>query len=243
MADSKDSVVIGLTDRLKGILVLAGISLLVACGITLDSNALVVRPDLNDIIYDTLIQYVVLAVAIERAAAVFVAMTRSRHQVEWQQRIRRVTRTLDRENPRMRVLQQLYDREQHRIQVLTSKGLMAAIAPVNDQTSQDEYIGYLTAVKYSYEFQLARFQSIGRRYTSIGVLLAGTILAGLGLSLFDGVFANVQDVSGLQYLALRGVDIIITGGLVGGGSAGLSAIIEKTAELGDNLSSKASPKT
>ena len=143
----------------------------------------------------------------------------------------------------MRVLQQLYDREQHRIQVLTSKGLMAAIAPVNDQTSQDEYIGYLTAVKDSYEFQLARFQSIGRRYTSIGVLLAGTILAGLGLSLFDGVFANVQDVTGLQYLALRGVDIIITGGLVGGGSAGLSAIIEKTAELGDNLSSKTSPKT
>ena len=66
-----------------------------------------VRPNLNDIVYDTLIQYAVLAVAIERAAAVLVAVTRSKQQVEWQQRIRRVTRTLDQENPGMRVLQQL----------------------------------------------------------------------------------------------------------------------------------------
>ena len=107
---------------------------------------------------------------------------------------------------------------------------MATIASVEDDTSQDEYIGYLTAVQFSYEFQLARFQSIGRRYTSIGVLLAGIVLAGLGLSLFDSVFANAQDVSGSQYLALRLVDIVITGGLLGGGSAGLSTMTEKIAE-------------
>ena len=240
MADShsKDPVAIGLTDRLKGTLVLAGVSLLAACGIALDSGILMVRPNLSDIVYDTLIQYAVLAVAIERAAAVLVAMTRSRQRVEWQQRIRRVTRTLDQENPGMRVLQQLHDREQARIKKLTDEGLMASIASVSDERSQEEYIGYLTAVKYSYEFQLARFQSIGRRYTAVGVLVAGTIVAVLGLSLFNSVFANVHDISGIQYLALRVVDIVITGGLVGGGSAGLSAIIEKTAEFSDNLSSK-----
>ena len=92
---------------------------------------------------------------------------------------------------------------------------MASIASVRDEKSQEEYIGYLTALKYSYEFQLARFQSIGRRYTAVGVLVAGTVLAVLGLSLFNSVFANVREVSGIQYLALRVVDIVITGGLVG----------------------------
>lgn len=230
MPDPTDSVVTGLTDRIKSTAVLTGIPLLVACGVALDFKVLTVRSNLNDIIYDVFIQYAGLAVAIERAAAVFVAMTRSKNQVEWEQRIRRVTRTLDQKNPRMRVLQQLHDREQDRIQTLTRKGLMAAIAPVEDETSQDDYIGYLTAVKYSYEFQLARFRSIGRRYTSVGVLLAGIVLAGLGLSLFDSVFANVQKVSGWQYSALRFVDIVITGGLLGGGSAGLSTMTEKIAE-------------
>lgn len=230
MPEPTDSVATGLTDGTKNTAVLIGISLLVACGIALDFKVLIVRSDLDDIIYDVFIQYAGLAVAIERAAAVFVAMTRSKNRVEWEQRIRRVTKTLDQSSPRMRVLQQLYDREQDRIQTLTRKGLMATIAPVKDETSQDDYIGYLTAVKFSYEFQLARFQSIGRRYTSIGVLLAGIILAGLGLSLFDSVFSNVQDVSGSQYLALRLVDIVITGGLLGGGSAGLSTMTEKIAE-------------
>ena len=225
-----DSVVTGLTDRITGIAVWVGISLLAVCGIAVDFETLTVRPDLNDIVYNVFIQYAGLAVAIERAAAVFVTMTRSKNQVEWEQRIRRVTKTLDEENPRIRVLQQLHDREQDRIRTLIRKGFMAHIASVEDNTNQDEYIGYLTAVKYAYEFQLARFQAIGRRYTSVGVLFAGIILAGLGLSLFDSVFANVQEASGMQHLALRLVDIVITGGLLGGGSAGISTMTTKIAE-------------
>ena len=230
MPDPTDSVVTGLTDRITWPAVWVGIALLAVCGIVVDFAILTVRPDLNDIVYNVFIQYAGLAVAIERAAAVFVAMTRSKNQVEWEQRIRRVTKTLDEKDPRIRVLQQIHDREQDRIRTLIRKGLMAQIAPVEDKTNQDEYIGYLTAVKYAYEFQLTRFQAIGRRYTSVGVLFAGIILAGLGLSLFDSVFANVQAASGMQHLALRLVDIVITGGLLGGGSAGISTMTTKIAE-------------
>ena len=230
MPSSTDSVVTGLSDRTTGIAVWGGISLLVVGSIAVDFEVLTVRPNLNDIVYDIFIQYAGLAVAIERAAAVFVAMTRGKNQVEWEQRIRRVTKTLDEENPRIRVLQQIHDREQERLQALLRKGLMAQIAPVKDTTSRDEYIGYLTAVKYSYEFQLARYQAIGRRYTSVGVLFAGIVLAGLGLSLFDSMFVNVQDATGTHRGALRLVDIAITGGLLGGGSAGISTLTTKVAE-------------
>ena len=230
MPNPTESVVTGLTDRITGPAVWGGISILVVCGIAVDFGILSVRSDLNEIIYNVFIQYAGLAVAIERAAAVFVAMTRSENQVEWEQRIRRVTKTLDEENPRIRVLRQIHDREQDRIGTLIRKGFMAQIAPVEDQENQDEYIGYLTAVKYAYEFQLARFQAIGRRYTSVGVLSAGIVLAGLGLSLFDSVFEKVEDASAMQHLALRLVDIVITGGLLGGGSAGIGTMTTKIAE-------------
>ena len=230
MPDPTQSVAVGLTDRITGPAVWVSISLLVVCGIAVDFGILTVRSDLNDIIYNVFIQYAGLAVAIERAAAVFVAMTRSKSQVEWEQRIRRVTKTLDEEKPRIRVLQQIHDREQDRIRTLIRKGFMAQIAPVENKENQDEYIGYLTAVKYAYEFQLARFQAIGRRYTSVGVLFAGIALAGLGLSLFDSMFEKVEVASATQHLALRLVDIVITGGLLGGGSAGIGTMTTKIAE-------------
>ena len=230
MPNLTESVATGLTDRITGPAVWVGISFLVVCGMAVDFGILSVRSDLNEIIYNVFIQYAGLAVAIERAAAVFVAMTRSKNQVEWEQRIRRVTKTLDEENPRIRVLRQIHDREQDRIRMLIRKGFMAQIAPVENREDQEEYIGYLTAVKYAYEFQLARFQAIGRRHTSVGVLFAGIVLASLGLSLFDSVFENVENAPAIQHLALRLVDIVITGGLLGGGSAGIGTMTTKIAE-------------
>ena len=84
MPDPTDSVVTGLTDRITWPAVWVGIALLAVCGIVVDFAILTVRPDLNDIVYNVFIQYAGLAVAIERAAAVFVAMTRSKNQVEWE---------------------------------------------------------------------------------------------------------------------------------------------------------------
>lgn len=51
---------------------------------------------------------------------------------------------------------------------------------INKKECIEEYMGYLTAVKHVYEFQHARFQSVGRRYTAVGVFLAGIALAALG---------------------------------------------------------------
>ena len=112
---------------------------------------------------------------------------------------------------------------------------MTKITPVKDKLDDkdnciEEYIGYLTAVKHAYEFQQARFQSVSRRYTSVGVFFAGIILAALGLSLFGSIFADVEKIPGVQRLLLHYMDIVITGGLLGGGSTGINTIATKLTE-------------
>ena len=232
-----DPIEAGLTDVTQGrtqwIFAVAGAA--GAAGVIWTMQVLTIRSDLDQVISDIFFQYASLALAIERAAAVFVAMTRDRLRVDWVLRIDRIEQVLDQDQPRMRVLKQLYDREQNRIGKLTATGRMTQINPVqdtleNEEDRIEEYMGYLTAVKHAYEFQQARFQSVSRRYTSVGVFLAGIALAALGLSLFGSIFENVEQLSGMQGTIVHYMDIVITGGLLGGGSTGINTIATKLTE-------------
>lgn len=226
-----DRIEAGLADVTEGrtqwILVAAGVA--GAAGVIWTMQILTIRSDLNQVMPDIFFQYASLALAIERAAAVFVAMTRDRIRVDWALRIDRLEQVLGQDQPRMRVLKQLHDREQNRINKLTAAGRMTRIRPVQDKLENkeectEEYMGYLTAVKHAYEFQQARFQSVSRRYTSVGVFLAGIALAALGLSLFGSIFENFEQLSGMQGRIVHYMDVVITGGLLGGGSTGINTI-------------------
>ena len=232
-----DPIEAGLTDITKGStkLIFAAAGVAGAAGAIWATEDLTIRPDLDQVIADIFFQYASLALAIERAAAVFVAMTRDRLRVDWVLRIDRVEQVLTQDQPRLRVLKQIHDREQNRIATLTAAGRMTKITPVKDKLDDkdnciEEYIGYLTAVKHAYEFQQARFQSVSRRYTSVGVFFAGIILAALGLSLFGSIFADVEKIPGVQRLLLHYMDIVITGGFLGGGSTGINTIATKLTE-------------
>ena len=146
-----DRIEAGLTDVTQGRThwIFAAAGAVGAAGVIWTMQVLTIRSDLDQVISDIFFQYAGLALAIERAAAVFVAMTRDRLRVDWALRIDRLQQVLDQDQPRLRVLKQLYDREQNRIGKLTATGRMTRINPVEDTLDNkedriEEYMGYLT---------------------------------------------------------------------------------------------------
>ena len=188
-----------------------------------------VNPHLTELGVDVFFKYTVLVVAVERAAAVFVGIGRNQNNVDWSLRIHRINEVLQKENPPTSVLKQVYARERRVINRLMEKGL-TTIDDVPDSPTKDAYIGYLTSAKHAYEFQRARFESVTNSYVASVVFVVGVILAALGLSLFQDLFHNPEQIrqfSEWQGGFLRLADIFVTGGLLGGGSAGLNAMANK----------------
>ena len=206
-----------------------------------------VNERLSEIGGDVFLKYLFIVVAAERAAAVFVGMFRSQNRVDWALRINRIGEVLHMDNPPATVLKQVHAREHRLIRQLTEKGIIGRIEDVPASPDNEDYIGYLTSAKHAYEFQKARFDSVSNRYVSRSVFFIGILLAALGLSLFQDLLKDIDLVSmmedqisagalsqsglALQTGLLRFADIIVTGGLLGGGSAGLNAIATRVTEF------------
>lgn len=196
---------------------------------------------------DIFFKYLVIVIAVERAAAVYVGISMSNYRVDWSLRINRLHEVLAMENPPLTVLKQVYSREHRLIRKLEAEKLVGIIEPVGDNAVADDYIGYLTSTKHAYEFHKARYSAIINRKVARLVFMGGIVLAALGLSVFSDLLQNVDLASvleaqvssgqlspsgiSLQTLLLRLSDIVITGGLLGGGSAGLNAVANKAADM------------
>ena len=172
-------------------------------------------------------KYLALVVAVERAAAVFVGMFRNQTRVDWSLRINRISEVLRMQNPPTPVLQHVYARETQLIGRLAKASVIQPIASVPAAPQAVDYLGYLTSAKHAYEFQQARFDSLSNRYVTQAVFCVGVILAAVGLSLFQDLFQTPETISIWQKGLLRVADISVTGGLLGGGSAGLNAVATK----------------
>ena len=190
----------------------------------LDAN-----PRLSEILFEVLGKYLVLVVALERAATVFIGIFRSHNRIHWTVRINRISEVLGQENAPTEVLRQAFKREHQVIEDIKDRTSDDAIDDVQEE-EDDDYLGYLSAAKHTYEFQRARFYSSSKRDVALIVFVAGVVLAALGLSLFQDVFQQPSAPSAVQAGLLRLADIFITGGLLGGGSAGLNAVIAKVSE-------------
>ncbi len=202
---------------------------------------------LTDIGADVFLKYLFIVVAVERAAAVFVGIFRSQNKVDWSLRINRIGEVLQKDNPPSAVLKYVYSREQRLIKELESEDFVKTIDDIPSNPIDEDYLGYLTSAKHAYEFQRARFNSVSNRYVTKVVFFAGIILASLGLSIFQDLLQNMNLVSamkeqmdsgeiikvGIEFQTglLRFVDIVITGGLLGGGSAGLNVVGTKVTEF------------
>jgi hypothetical protein len=186
---------------------------------------------------DIFLKYIFLVVVVERAAAVFVEIFRSQNKVDWTLRINRINEILKMESPPTAILEQVHTREKRLIDKLVENeeiGKITDVASINP--TQNDYLGYLTSAKHAYEWQRARFDSVSIRHVARIVLFAGIVLAALGLSIFHDLFVLDSDSLAqggftLQIGLLRFADIVVTGGFLGGGSAGLNAATTKLSEF------------
>lgn len=199
-----------------------------------------VRENLVELGGDVFLKYLFIVVAVERAADVFVGMYREQGEVDWTLRINRIREVLQKDNLSIEVLKQVYTREHRLITHLEKAEIIGKIDDVPQNPSIQDYVGFLTSAKQSYEFQRARFNSISNRYVARIVFFVGIILATLGLSIFQDILQNLDLVAvmgnkienhGLTKTGLlwqtgfmRFADIMVTGGLLGGGSVGLNSL-------------------
>ena len=236
MTQHHDAIEDGLTDTWHTkpwaiLLLLVGLVSCVSYACTLYSPVSV-NENLAEVGADLFWKYFALVVAVERAAAVFVGMFRNQKRVDWSLRINRISEVLQMENPSSAILKQVHAREQRLIKKLENSRTIATIDAVPAAANENDYLGYLTLAKHAYEFQRARFNSVSNRYVARVVFCVGIILAALGLSLFQDLFQNSESVPvpAVHRALLRFADIFVTGGLLGGGSAGLNAVATKVAE-------------
>ena len=186
--------------------------------------------DLSSVAVDVFGKYLALVVAVERAATVFIGMFRNQNRIYWSIRINRISEVLEQENAPAQVLRLAFNRERRLIKQLEEHRIIATIENIPNAADKDDYRGYLSAAKHAYEFQRAQFNSVSNRYVALAVLVVGIILAALGLSLFQDVFQQTPAPSAVQAGFLRFADIFMTGGLLGGGSAGLNAVVTKVSD-------------
>ncbi|WP_340114867.1 hypothetical protein [Maribellus mangrovi] len=206
-----------------------------------------VNEDLAKLSGDIFLKYIFIVVAVERAAAVFVGMLRSQNKTDWSVRIRRINEILQKDDPSIELLKQVYARERRLTSKLEEKEVIGKIDDVPKNGGIQDYVGFLTSVKYAYEFQRARYDSVSSKYVARTVFFVGIVLATFGISLFQDLLQNMNLVSAMdeelkknmllenglawQSGLLRFADILVTGGLLGGGSAALNSIANKVSEF------------
>ncbi|TAA42651.1 hypothetical protein [Corallincola spongiicola] len=194
-----------------------------------DVELLSVNPELVEKGGDIFLKYLFIVVAVERAAAVFVSNYRNRKVADWTLRISRIKETLADDEQHVNVLKMVFEREIQVARKVLDKGMFGLLIAPDDNA--DEYRAALLCLKHSYEFSLARHQSTCNRDVTFFVFISGIVLASLGLSILADILSNISEISGVHGNLVRFADVLITGGLLGGGSAGLNFASTRFAEL------------
>lgn len=242
----------GLSDRgFSGYRGLLLVLFVVIAGSILHANNMFTVVDVNENLAelgaDIFLKYLFIVVAIERAAAVFVGIIRGQNKSDWSVRIHRINEALKVENPSIKLLKHIYVRERRLTLKLEQKGIIGTIEDVPIKANVEDYVGFLTSAKYAYEFQSARYNSISDKYVARTVFFVGIVLATFGLSIFQDLVQDMNLVTALneeikngslnrsgiawQSGLLRFTDILVTGGLLGGGSTALNSVANKVTEF------------
>lgn len=141
-------------DRFKpkfGWLVISIVSLTFASFyVLLNFSVVDVKSELLSTSGDVFLKYFFIVVAVERAAAVFVGISRSRNRAEWTLRIKRISEVLAKEEPSLSILKQVYTREKRLVSTLVLSNKMGEIGQVKSETpTEEDYLGYLMSTKHA----------------------------------------------------------------------------------------------
>jgi hypothetical protein len=190
-----------------------------------------IKADLVQVFPDIILKYLFIVTAVERSASVFVGMFRNQGRVDWTLRINRINETLNSPDITPEILTRVSLREEAVIEGLVERGVIMSLNRNSHELGNiEEMRAFLLSARHTYEFQRARFNSISSRYVSRLVFIGGIVLAAFGLSVFHDILITEGIGSIYQVWVLRLIDIVITGGLLGGGSAGLNALANKVGE-------------
>ena len=197
---------------------------------------------------DIFLKYFFIIIAVERAAAVFVGVSRNQNKRKWEKRIKRVREVLDMDKSSLSV-PELYTVYQREAKIITSfeeqkkNGDFLGIAEptlttqtgkktlANTQENINELKAYLQATKNVYEFKAAVYEENTSAQLTRFVFLGGIVISAVGLSIFNDIFdatALETNKEGFlsQYFFYRLNDIVVTGGLLGGGSKSFNVFVE-----------------
>ncbi len=199
--------------------------------------------DLADNWSDIFTKYLFIIIAIERAAAVYIGLDRTKAKRAWDRRIKRVRELLERKRVEISLadLVQFHDREKHIMDEFKGQKGFLGVNPPGDgkntsgkydkELHKEEYLAYLTVTKSVYEFKRTKYEEITHQMTTRLVFVGGMIIAVIGLSIFNDIFdaSSLEDQANgywWQMAAYRLADIVVTGGLLGGGSKSFNIFLE-----------------
>lgn len=210
-----------------------------------------IKVDLISTWNDVMTKYIFIIVAIERAAAVWIGIKRNKMQDTWKSRVARLdelftTSETHKEgmiaNLRQAELASLYSQESSIIDKLDPPPNGKLIQPAEEGSNADEddnttkvykskARGYLRQVRLIYTYRYEQYLRETNNKIAQTVFISGLVLSAIGLSFLNDILdIKSLNSSGLLYQvqlgAYRIADIFITGGLIGGGSVGLTKLFD-----------------
>ena len=197
-------------------------------------DTLKLRKDIFTTVPDFLTKYLLVVIAVERSASIYVNIFRKREENKWLKRIARVSRAVEGENVTDTYIRQLYKKENVILDDLDPKTTIlpkhlaeAEDKEVKSSVKIEEVKGYLDSVLRIYQFKLSDYQSDTKRKASYLVFGGGIVLAFFGISILGDLvyLPNMDECMRLQCIGIRLFDILVTGGLLGGGSASFNKFI------------------
>lgn len=205
-----------------------------------DWNTLRFQNNLGTQWKDIFTMYAFIIVAIERSAAVWVGIRRNEMSETWKARVRRLDELFEEKGDKEATIKNLssvelftfYKREFKISEKLDKDNIL--INPLEEPSGVDDEPdriyksktrGYLRQVRLMYSYQFDQYKRETNDRIAKTVFIVGLILSVVGLSLLnDLINVTFQDKDLLQRLLYRITDIFITGGLLGGGSVGLTKL-------------------
>ena len=191
---------------------------------------------------DIFTKFIFIIVALERASSVWTGLYRNKMKRTWDRRVKRVRELIDtpKKDLSLADFKMSYNREKLIIDGLKDQeGFLGIDKPgdgkdkngkYNIELEKDDLLAYIRMTKQVYEFQRTIHEEITYEITTRIVFCGGVALSMIGLSLFNDII-DIESLKGnltghfSQMFGYRFADIVVTGGLLGGGSKGLSVLM------------------
>ncbi len=213
-----------------------------------------VNPDLTELGSDIFLKYLLIVVALERSAAVYLGIYRDSDKKRIVKRIERVQKALagrEKQLPdgsteielNINFLKETYRKE---TRILKNLPDQTTIKPKELAVDDDGYptttetsklVSYLEMVLQIYSFKLSDYENSTKRKATRIVFVAGIFIAFVGLSIFDDLLTLPKTIEGTQRGFYRLADILVTGGLLGGGSKSFAQLLAASDSLLEQVKS------